>query len=517
MASAELRVTAGKDWVLANPWFWMGTGLLSTGLAWSWVAAFGDGASAIRFLLICVGLLSTAGAIVIRLNSSAPPFLDAMSGNTRKLVTGGLVLVFGALAMTVSVLLLLRLAGVELLWKPGSLVLIWLIVVPMSASAAWFCSQQRESGRKISEREEAAALLVLGALSSVFACFALYLGKDRASEWESIRLLFAVVAFVALVAAPLVVVRQGVRRGVISLLILLHFGGICSATLAVPPTPWIISQLWTRIYRPYLEFMYLTNAYHFYSPDPGPATYLWFRLIYEDDEGKTHGDWYKIPEFDDRGRPKDTFALTYQRILALTENVTHKTTPPPDWEPYKEDGQIKWRRAEYFVRRARHTPDYKEIVGEPLRKDALRIPFHPTALPVQQYEPPQREIKPILESYVRHACLRRHPEHPEWTVKSVKVYRVIHQLPVGPYATAYLSGYNATDPEFYRPYFVGEFDTDGKLLNPMEPFLYWLLPIYRDGSFILDYARKHAGDEKWIARLSADGKQVEEWIREGDQ
>ena len=30
--------------------------------------------------------------------------------------------------------------------------------------------------------------------------------------------------------------------------------------------------------------MYLNNAYHFYSPDPGPATYVWFRIFYISNE-----------------------------------------------------------------------------------------------------------------------------------------------------------------------------------------------------------------------------------------
>jgi hypothetical protein len=515
MASAELRVAPGKDWALANPWLWMGAGLSATGLAWGWVLASGESASAVRLLLVCFGLLSAGGAIVIRLNSTAPAFLATMSRELRKLVSAGLVLVFFALAMTVTVLLLLRLAGVALLWHPGSLVLIWLIVVPMSASAAWFCSRQQESGRKISEREEAAALLVLAALASAFACFALYLGKDRAEEWQSIRLLFAVMAFVALVAAPLMVVPQNVRRGVISLLILLHFGGICTAVLSVPPTPWIVSQLWTRIYRPYLEFMYLNNAYHFYSPDPGPATYLWFRLTYEDEQDKTHGDWYKIPEFDDSGRHKDAVALTYQRILALTENVTHKTTPPPDTEIYRDEyGQTKTRPAPWFERRVKYSPQYKERVGDPLPANALKIPFHPHVPLPNQYEPPVPAVKTILQSYARHACRRHHPEHPEWRVKSVKVYRVVHIIPPG---ALYLEGADPRDPEFYRPYFVGEFDADGHLLHPADPFLYWLMPIFRDAAgHVQDYARRHAGDENWVGRLTTDGKHIE-WVTDNKE
>jgi len=514
MASAEIKVTASKDWLLADPWFWMATGLGSTALAWAWVLGLGDSGALFRLVLIGFGMLAAGGAIAIRLNSPAPAFLEAMPREMRRLVTAGLFLIFGALALTVSVLVLLCLfTDVPLLWKPGSLVLIWLIVAPMSASAAWYCSRPPEKGKRISVGEEAAALLVLGALASVFACFALYLGKDRAVEWATIRLLFGVMAFVALVAAPLVVVPQGLRRAVISLLILLHFGGICTAVLSTPPTPWIVAQLWTRIYRPYLEFMYLNNAYHFYSPDPGPATYLWFRLSYEDGNGKLRGHWLKIPEFDDEGRPKSAFALTYQRILALTENVTYKTTAPPSTQIVRDkNGEFQAADAPYFARRKRYLPEYKQLAGEPdLPAGAFKIPFHPNVPLGLQYEPPILGVKTILASYVRHACLTPHPEHPEWRVKSVKVYRVVHIIPPD---TLYLHGANPRDPEFYRPYYVGEFDAKGKLQDPEDPFLYWLLPIFRDNlGQVNDYARRHAGDEKWIGTLTED-RQHMEWHAE---
>ena len=64
-----------------------------------------------------------------------------------------------------------------------------------------------------------------------------------------------------------------------------------------------MQQIWTRIFRPYLEFMYLNNAYHFYAPDPSTSSYLWFRVIFTDDaDGKEYGRWYKVPQLDEKGR-----------------------------------------------------------------------------------------------------------------------------------------------------------------------------------------------------------------------
>ena len=37
-----------------------------------------------------------------------------------------------------------------------------------------------------------------------------------------------------------------------------------------------------RVYRPYLNLLYMTNAYHFYSPDPGTSSVMWFAVYYDD-------------------------------------------------------------------------------------------------------------------------------------------------------------------------------------------------------------------------------------------
>src|SRR5437667_416198 len=89
--------------------------------------------------------------------------------------------------------------------------------------------------------------------------------------WETV--LKAALAGAALVAAP-----RPWRQGVISAIIVFHFGGIFMATASPPPTPWLVEQMFQRVYNPYLQFMYLRNAYHFYSPEPGPASLLCFLL-----------------------------------------------------------------------------------------------------------------------------------------------------------------------------------------------------------------------------------------------
>ena len=66
-----------------------------------------------------------------------------------------------------------------------------------------------------------------------------------------------------------------------------------------------------------------------------------------------------------------------------------------------------------------------------------------------------------------------------------------------------LNGLPPTDPELYRPFYVGNHRPDGTLIDDRDPYLYWLLPILRTDanlpfSEIKDYCRLHAGDSRWV-------------------
>ena len=530
MASADLKVPISRDWVLANPWFWMAIGLSITALAWGRILLLDslmleDSWPVLQFFLIGAGLLSVGGALRIRLGSTRPAFLESTSPAVRDLVLLGLFSVYGLMALTVTALLILRIAGVDPFFiRPNKLVILWFIATPMSVVASQLMFRKRDPSWKLSATEESSALLALAALACFFSCRALYLGESRAAEWDSIRLLLAVMALVAIVAAPLVVVPQKVRRGVVSLLILLHFGGIATAVLAAEPAPWIIQQIWVRIYRPYLEFMYLNNAYHFYAPDPGPARYLWFRLIYEDGNGKEVGHWLKIPEFDARGRHNYALGLQYSRYMAMTENTVSTMAPTffdtVEEKEGKDKRMLKVVPARFLEERLRHAPDWQPKVGEPLLpKGSLIIPFHPWIPRDQQYVVPSYEVKNLLESFAHHVTRMLHPKHPDYKILGVKIYSVVHNIPTsGPY----LSGVHPADPEFFRPTFMGEyrFTDKGDLLLFPDPFLYWVLPITREYFFdtktvlIGDYCRKHAGDPRWVQRYRFEDKWTPsiEWI-----
>jgi hypothetical protein len=100
--------------------------------------------------------------------------------------------------------------------------------------------------------------------------------------------------------------------------------GIFFATTTPPSTPWVTEQAFVRVYNPYLQFIYMRNAYHFYSPEPGPASVLVCLLKTEtgtDDNGQKQytTKWVVLPK-----RPadvKDPLGLTYYRRLSITEQL----------------------------------------------------------------------------------------------------------------------------------------------------------------------------------------------------
>src|SRR5262249_13797817 len=206
MASADLKVPVFRDWVLANPWFWMAIGLTITALAWARILlleslGLDDAWPLLQFLLIGAGLLSVGGALRLRLGSSRPAFLESASPAVRDLVLLGLLSVYGLMALTVTVLLILRIAGVDPFFiRPNKLVILWFIAPRMSVVASQLVFRKRDPSWQLSAAEESSALLALAALACFFSCRALYLGETRAEEWDSMRLVLAVMALVAIVA-----------------------------------------------------------------------------------------------------------------------------------------------------------------------------------------------------------------------------------------------------------------------------------------------------------------------------
>jgi hypothetical protein len=259
--------------------------------------------------------------------------------------------------------------------------------------------------------------------------------------WDSARLLVGVLGVLAAIGGAIWSASVGVRYAFLSGCMLLHFGGILVAVTHPLSPPWLTTQTWTFFYRPYLQFMYLNNAYHFYSPDPGPANLLWFCITYSSGEPK----WIVMPR-----RPadvKDPLALTYYRRLSLTEQTNS------------------------FGNAAMATDDVTQ------RRMALanHIPLHPDRLPAMQYRLPGDGVrKQLLPSYVRY--MARANAESNRTIVGIKVYRVEHWI-ITP--GMFQKGQSPFDPALLLPYYQGDYTADGALKDARDPLLYWLIPIVR--------------------------------------
>jgi hypothetical protein len=258
--------------------------------------------------------------------------------------------------------------------------------------------------------------------------------------WDSAQLLVGVLSGVAAFAALIVLLPRVVQRAIVSVMILFHFVGILSAVASVPPTPALMNWAWTYLYRPYLQFMYLNNAYHFYSPEPGPGTLVWFYVRYEDGGA----DWYKIPD-----HSQNPLAQEYQRRLSLAES-TNQLQPAT-------------------------AVDHEVVERRRLAAERDGIPPYPGMDASMQRREPTPFSKDMVKTYARFVAHLKARETGK-TVSSVKVYRVIHNLPK-PQEIA--EGVDPAEKHFYYPYYQGEFTPDGELINPQDPYLYWLIPIVK--------------------------------------
>jgi hypothetical protein len=186
--------------------------------------------------------------------------------------------------------------------------------------------------------------------------------------------------------------------------------------------------------------MYLNNAYHFYSPEPGPGVLVWFYVRYEDGSA----DWYKIPD-----RSQNPLVQEYQRRLSLAES-TNQLQPPAAVDP----ALVEKRSLAAILD---HIPPYPGMDASMQRREPT--PFS----------------KDMVRTYARFIAHLKAEETGK-TVRSVKVYRVIHNLPK-PEEIAL--GVDPTEKHFYYPYYQGEFTPDGELIDPRDPYLYWLIPIIK--------------------------------------
>jgi hypothetical protein len=231
----------------------------------------------------------------------------------------------------------------------------------------------------------------------------------------------------------------------------------------------------------------MNNAYHFYSPEPGPASLMWFCIEYEQEpDGTRNFRWVLMPDLRPDGHdydPDETRVWSgteYTRRLSLAENAGHPAQPPWYWYHLLE------RRLQ-----AGKIQDIPDI-------SPMKIPYP------NQYREPNIVSKRWIQAYVRHvAHTYRHQDKPELRVTGVKFYQVIHQfLSAGLMA----AGVKPNDNKTYWPYYCGDFDADGNMKETCfllddqdpqasyrDPFLYFLIPI----DSLIKHAEGRSGMIPW--------------------
>lgn len=393
------------------------------------------------------------------------------------------------------------------------------------------------AGAAVSLRPKWYASWLLASAASLAA------GFGFPNSWYTFSFAAFVFAGLGCLGAVIAVLPYGWRIAVVGALPVLHFCGILTAVLSPSPSPQLITNAWTVIYRPYLQFAYLNNAYQFYSPDPGPASEVWFCIEYEtrkddkvqlealqyNDRGEplktpgglllyapvigandepqgapvydSRGNWIFTaekdrfgnevtrPMFDDDDPPqprylkeykwiklprrpqdrKDPLFQTYYRRLAISENVTHSS----GFSQLPINVQLELRK-----RRLSMTPEMNIVSRDkqiPLDENRWNIEY--------QYRLPTDQIQDLfVPSYVRHVAGKN--QKSDRGIAGIKVYRVTHMIPrldlfVGADKRQAAKPWSAYDPSSYLPYYLGTYDATGKLLNPSDPLLNWLIPIYR--------------------------------------
>jgi hypothetical protein len=322
-------------------------------------------------------------------------------------------------------------------------------------------------------------------------------------HWDSARMVARVLSGLCLAGAVLSFTTATWRYGLISAFVLYHFGNMFVATTSPDPTPWVSNQAMIRVYMPYMRFMYLGNAYHFYSPEPGPSSLLFCLMTWEIDEPETNPDgttklkpdgtpqlktesgWVNLPQRDQHYR--DPLGLAYYRRLSITELVSVSVPSNLTLATF-EKNEAFLRRQAVAVRLDNPIPLTAEV-------DPIELQYRIPRVDIHRY---------LYPSYARHIAAEY--STPQRRVVSMKLYRVEHRV-VGMQAflTKDENGVAASpfNPLSFRPYFVGDFDPEGNLKNPQDPMLYWLTPIVanpnggspldRQRPGYIDYMSKHAG------------------------
>jgi hypothetical protein len=303
---------------------------------------------------------------------------------------------------------------------------------------------------------------------------------------DSMSALLNLATLAAVFVAILTAVPRSYRLAGISLLIGWHFFAIYTATQIIPPPSgnpsWLFSQVWTRVTRPYLQIVHLNNAYHFYAPEPGPVSILWFRVRFADGTVV----WERLPN-----HPKVSNHVQRRRMAGIASTLAQSVPA----QPTEEQIRLRDEAAE------RYDPPL------PPRPQGMALDL--------QYRDPGPLGKMLIESLARYfARATPHPGGGNVPVIAVKIYRGECSNPP---VEHFQAGRDPLDPTLFRAWYLGEYDPQGKLVESSNrDMLYWMLPIIRvrddvplpetpagkdrpqepweKGGKIVNYLRIHAGD-----------------------
>jgi hypothetical protein len=480
-----------------RPWNWMLAGLAANAAALAWARVSTEEQpplDLVQLSIVTFGTLAAGIAVWQRCTWPRLPGLDDLVPGSRSRILLLLALAHGLTALAVSVVLIVRFNRPDLPGDIPGMILLWLLAAPWCTWSAWQLWQRSQDGAPLGSALEAAVIITEGGLAAFMGSWAFFWGPELGEEWDSLRLFLAVLAGVCFLAASIAAAPPAVRRVAVSGLIVVHFAAILTAVIGNPPGPWIVAQAQQRLSARYLEFMYLVNGYRFYSPEPSPASQLWCRIEYE--RGKqVFPVWVKLPDMDKHGNPKYPTGLQYTRSLALTEAVA-RTEPMPSIMVRNPNGEMVLADFARLRDEQSPVPMQPKKLGEKALPNPAGIPMHPDPT-VPMYQKPGFEGRQLLGSYARFLLRQPPPANLADTVPvRVKIYRVQHRILT---AQLLVLGEDPWDLTFYLPYYNGQFDREGRLLDPDNPFLYWVLPIVRNNpsdpkSPLKAYIFQHAGD-----------------------
>jgi hypothetical protein len=329
---------------------------------------------------------------------------------------------------------------------------------------------------ELEDRVESAGVLAV----SAFVALLSYLALDR--TWDSGEIFLEALIGIALVGSFIVLLPRTGRRIAAVAFVLFHFCGILTAVSSVAPRqdppPWLPTLIYCSFYRYYLFFTHFTNAYHFYSPDPGPPTLVWFHIEYTD--GSTR--WKKIPN-----RDESPIGLHHQRMLAAAESTMNPPSPPiltqdlikqfeqKTKQKYELFPGIPHASGEEIIQRRKMAGDTYKFVDPNNKRPAPLWPIFEEMPPwMSQYSEPMEFSRRLIASYARHvAHTESDPDNP---VKAVRIYRIVHKM-ITP--RELYEGKDPLDPTLFLSYYMGKYDPNGKILDPEDPFLFWHVPIVR--------------------------------------